>query len=99
MNEKKRPTCVTVIGWVWIILGAFMCFSAVMGLFASLMMNQMAGAEPEMHAEMPAFARIFPLLALAQAGLAILAIVAGVQFLKLQPWARAALARIIREAP
>jgi hypothetical protein len=91
MSEKKRPTCVSVIGWVWIILGAFMCFSAVMGLFASLMMGQMAGADPEMQSEMPAFVRFFPLLAIAQVGLAILAIVAGVKFLKLQAWARAAL--------
>jgi hypothetical protein len=35
--------------------------------------------------------RIFPLLALAQLGLAIFAIVAGVKFLKLQAWARTAL--------
>ena len=91
MNEKKRPTCVTVIGWVWVILGAFMCFSAVMGLFASLMMNQMAGSDPKMQADMPAFVQIFPLLALAQVGLAIFAIVSGVKFLKLQARARAAL--------
>ena len=91
MSENKRPTCVTVIGWVWIILGAMMCFSAVMGLFASLMMNQMAGADPKMQADVPVFVRFIPLLALAQVCLAILSIAAGVKFLKLHAWARTAL--------
>lgn len=91
MNTEKRPTCVTVIGWVWVILGGLMCFSAVMGIFASLMMHQMVAADPSMQVEMPAIFRIFPLLALGQAGLAILAIVAGIKFLKLQAWARTVL--------
>lgn len=92
MNERKPPTCVTVIGWVWIILGAFMCFSAIMGLLVFLMMNQLAaGSYPRMKAETPAFVRIFPLLTLAQVGLASVGVVAGVKLLKLQAWARAAL--------
>jgi len=91
MSEKKRPTCVTVIGWVWVALGAFMCFSAVMGLFASLMIHQMANADPKINAEMPTFVRLFPLLAVTQVGVAILAIASGINFLNLKLWARGVL--------
>jgi hypothetical protein len=94
MYQEKRPTCVTVIGWVWIIQGAFMCFSAVMALFASVMMISQIPAtipnDPE-NQNLPAIFRFFPLLAIVQIGAALFGIISGVNFLKLKPWSRNAL--------
>jgi len=90
--QEKRPTCVTVIGWAWIIQGALMCLSAVMALFASTMMiSQISATSPDANQNMPAFFRFFPLLAIVQIGVAVFGIVSGVNFLKLKPWSRTAL--------
>ena len=87
MLQEKRPTCVTVIGWVWIIIGGLMCFSAAMALFSSIMIGQMAQDDPNM----PFIFKVFPLLAVAQIIVAIFGLFAGVNFLKLKSWSRKAL--------
>lgn len=69
-----------------------MCFSAVMALFASIMMmSQISAAQPDASQNMPGFFRFFPFLAIIQIGVAIVGIISGVNFLKLKAWARNAL--------
>jgi hypothetical protein len=84
MYQEKRPTCVTVISWAWIIIGGLMCASATMGLFMSVMMGKMTQDDPVM----PLMLTIFPLLATVQIGVAVLGLVSGINFLKLKAWAR-----------
>jgi hypothetical protein len=84
MYEEKRPTCVTVIGWAWSILGGLMCLSAIFALFGSLMM----GEGVEGHGDVSFIFRIFPVLAIVQMGVGVLGLVAGINFLKLRAWSR-----------
>lgn len=84
MYLEKRPTCVTVIGWAWIIIGGFMCLSAIMALFGSIMIDEMAQHDPDM----PFISWIFPLLAIVQIGVGVLGLVSGINFLKLKAWSR-----------
>lgn len=92
MYQEKRPTCVTVIGWAWIVIGILMCLSSVMALFASSMiLSQISTESPDAAKNVPAFLRFFPLLAVLQFGVAIFGIISGVNFLKLKAWSRTAL--------
>jgi len=84
MFQEKRPTCVTVIGWAWIIIGGLMCLSATMGLITSTLISSMS----QNGANMPTMFRIFPLIAIIQIGVAVFSIVSGINFLKLKAWAR-----------
>ena len=65
MPSEKRPRCVSVIGWAWIILGTGGCLLAAWAFFA--------GVQSRM---------------IAQSGLGVAAVAAGINFLKLRPWAR-----------
>ncbi len=91
MFEEKRPTCVTVIGWAWIVIGGLTSLSAIMALFASLVIGQMSQAHLEAQESIPGIFRFFPLLAIVQIGVAVLWLVAGINFLKLKPWSRSIL--------
>ena len=88
MPVNERPTCVTVIGWAWIVVGGLMCFSAAMGILGSLSMGEMMRSFPESHQEVPTFVRLFPLIALVQVCGGALGLVSGVHFLKAKEWAR-----------
>jgi len=88
MYQEKRPTCVTVIGWAWIILGGLMCFSAIMGLSSYLLIDEMSQANSKTQEQMPAIFRFFPLLATIQFLVAIIGLVSGINFLKLKAWSR-----------
>ena len=97
MNQLARPTGVSVISWVWIVLGGFMGFSAIMALLASSFMPQVPSSA-EFDSQMPAsfglmmsVFRYFDLIALLQLAVAVLAVVAGTQLLKLRSWARTTL--------
>ncbi len=89
MFQEKRPTCVTVIGWVWIVLGGLMAFSSVMGLMSYLMIEQFAQMQghPEDFMETGIF-RYFPFLAVVQFIVAVTGLISGINFLKLKAWAR-----------
>ncbi len=87
MYQEKRPTCVTVIGWAWIIIGCLMCLSATMALFTSAMIGNIAQDEPHM----PFIFKIFPLLAIVEIGVGVVGLVSGINFLKLKAWARSVL--------
>ncbi len=84
MYQEKRPTCVTVIGWTWIIIGGLMCLSATMALLGSFMIRETAQADPGM----PFIFKIFPVLAIVQIFVAVLGLVSGINFLKLKSWTR-----------
>ena len=84
MYQEKRPTCVTVIGWAWIILGGLMCLSATMALFSSIMIGDMAQGDPDI----PFIFKIVPMLAIVQIGVAVLGLTSGINLLKLKAWAR-----------
>jgi hypothetical protein len=88
MAVNERPTCVTVIGWAWIIIGGLMCFSAVMAFFMSMSMRQMMQEAPHFDRGVPAVFRFFPLIALAQLAVGALGLTGGISFLKLTEWAR-----------
>ena len=87
MYQEKRPTCVTVIGWAWIIIGGLMILSAIMALFSSAMICEMAQNDPDM----PFIFKIFPLIIVVQISVAALGLISGINFLKLKVWSRAVL--------
>ena len=92
MKEYKilqRPTCITVIGWLWIIIGIYM---AVGGLMISLFYySSFRPAMSTGSSEVPLFIKLFPLIIVIQVNVGALAFVAGRNFLKLRPWARTTL--------
>ncbi len=97
MNQVARPTGVSVIAWGWIITGGLMGFSGVMALLALSFMPAIL-SQPELESQMPAgfwpmmsMFRYFTLLVLVQLAVAVVAVVAGIQFLKLRSWARTVL--------
>ncbi len=91
MYQERRPTCITVIGWAWIIIGSLMCFSAAMALFSSVMIDHMSHMSPEAQRNMPVVFRYFTLLAVIQLGVAITGLFSGINFLKLKAWSRSIL--------
>ena len=75
MFQEKRPTRVTVIGWVWTILGALMLLSSVMGLLSWNMFGEAASSDPEFHQNMPSIMKFFPHIAAAQSLVAIFGLI------------------------
>ncbi len=97
-EAKKRPASVTVIGWIFIAVAILMVFSGAWGFMAFTWMKQMNEDFPSMQEIPSGFFRVhraifqnFGLLASIQMLLGVFVVVAGVQFLKLQRWARTAL--------
>lgn len=94
----ERPTSVTVIGWIWIVLGILMFLSAGMGLLAFVAQRAMIADMPSPPEELPGMHGViwrlfqyFHIFAAVQILLAALIIVAGIHFLKLRAWARTCL--------
>lgn len=90
----KRPTGVTVTAWLWIVSGALMAVSGLMGAFAYSALQRV-----ETYPGFPANAssglgvattmlEYFDLLLVAQTMVAILALWAGIALLQLKAWAR-----------
>jgi hypothetical protein len=93
----KRPTGITITAWLWIAMGGLMILGAVMGGFAYTMMGKM-GPPPQPSTEMPSgfavmysISQYFGVLLLLQSIVAVVAIGAGVSFLRLKQWARTTL--------
>lgn len=84
MYLEKRPTCVTVIGWAWIIVGGLMILSATMSLFTLGMIRNMALDEPDL----PFIFKKFELIVIIQIGVGLLGLISGINFLMLKAWAR-----------
>jgi len=87
MYLEKRPTCVTVIGWAWIIIGGLMCFAAVMALLNLAIIRQTSEDNPEA----TVIFRIFPFLAVVQIGVGVVGLFSGINFLKLKSSSRTVL--------
>lgn len=87
MYLEKRPTCITVIGWVWIVFGGLMVLSAVMAMVMAIIISSTAGNETELS---PIF-HAAPYLCVVQIIVAVLGLVSGIHFLKLKVWSRAVL--------
>lgn len=88
MFQEKRPTCVSVIGWVWIILGSLMILSSILALLSWNMIGENATADPEFQQNMPSIMIYFSYIAMAQLLVAIIGLVSGINFLKLKSWSR-----------
>lgn len=82
MFQEKRPTCVTVIGWAWAILGALMIIVSTLTLLASHLQPKMVGS-PDSYTfqHLPEFAVV-------QIFVGALGLLAGVNFLKRKEWSR-----------
>lgn len=96
--QKKRPTSVTVIGWIFIAGAILMILSGGMGFAAFSFMKQSAGGVPPVPEDIPGQLRVmkfvfqhFELIAMVQVALGIFVIIASIQFLRLRRWARTAL--------
>jgi hypothetical protein len=96
--QKKRPTAVTVIGWMFIASAILMILSGGMGLAAFTFVKQTAGGVPPLPEDIPGQLRVieivfhyFDLIAVVQIAFAIFILIASIQFLRLQRWARTAL--------
>ena len=96
--QKKRPTAITVIGWIYIAVAVLMIFSGGMGFVAFSFMQDIKGERPPTPEDTPfpfgvmdVVFQHFDLLALAQVALAAFIIIASIQFLRLRRWARTAL--------
>lgn len=98
LPETKKNTSVKVIGWIFIVIGGLMIFSGVMALIVHSSIRQMGGSFPPMSSDAPGsfhimatlFEHIVPLVTI-QITFGVFMSYAGSQFLKLRPWARAAL--------
>ncbi|MCJ7663233.1 MAG: hypothetical protein MUO24_03220 [Desulfobacterales bacterium] len=93
--QKRRPTAVTVIGWIFIAGAILMILSGGLGFMAFSFMNQMAEEMPPIAEELPNQFRImriffqnFGIIALLQVAFAIFVLMASIHFLKLRKWAR-----------
>jgi len=96
-TSSTRPTGIKITAWLWIVAGAFMIFSAVMGGFAYSMMRQMdkpgipGGEAPAGFGLMNLmFQNVGAVLAV-QCVIAVVAIWAGIDLLRLKAWARSAI--------
>lgn len=96
--QKKRPTSVTVIGWMFIASTILMILSGGMGFAAFTFMKQTAGGVPPLSEDIPGQLRVieivfqyFELIAVVQVAFAIFILIASIQFLRLRRWARTAL--------
>jgi hypothetical protein len=96
--QKKRPTAVTVIGWIFITNAILMILTGGMGFMAFSFIHRMAGDIPAFPAKFSQHMRVmqiifqhFGILALSQIAFAIFMLIASIEFLKLRAWARNAL--------
>ena len=96
--QKKRPTAVTVIGWLFIAGAILMILSGGMG-FAAFSFMQQLGEEmpptpegaPFQFGVMEVIFKHFEIIAMVQVALAVFILIASIQFLRLRRWARTAL--------
>ena len=82
---EKRPTCVTVIGWVWIIVGSMVCLTVMVSV--SVLFSGLVGLTATTQDRLLQ-AGLYGLLLASQTALGILSISGGINLLKLKSWAR-----------
>src|SRR4051812_9532214 len=85
----QRPTAISVIGWVAVVLGALMTLSALGGLAVSSVMPSSAEFPKDPAVPFPTWLfDHYTALCLVQLGLAATMMAAGAAILRLRPWAR-----------
>ena len=96
--QKKRPTSITVIAWIFIAGAILMILSGGLGFAAFSFMQQVGEEMPPIPEEAPfqfgvmkVIFQHFGLIAMGQVAVAIVIIIASIQFLRLRRWARTAL--------
>jgi hypothetical protein len=96
--QKKRPTAITVIGWIFLVSSILMILSGGLGFIAFSFMKQLGEEMPPIYDELPNQYQIlriifqnFGIAALLQVALAIFVLMASIHFLQLRKWARYAL--------
>jgi hypothetical protein len=96
-EETSRPRAVTIIGWLWLVLGVLFLLRALVNMVLwkilqpdMLTFLDMFGDVPEAQQKLlrPLFEHLTT-LQLAEAILSAAVIVIAIQFLRLRPWARA----------
>ncbi len=75
----ERPTGVTVIGWVWIVLGGLMCFAAVLAVTSHFLEGDIL---PGM---------FIPIAGAVQSCVGVFSLYSGIAFLRLKSWSRGVL--------
>ena len=98
MNDTRRSTSITVIGWIWICIAAFMAFSGFMAsvvyyLFLGPEMQQARDQLPEQQVG-PLFTFMFEyfgVLSVFQVLFAVFIVYSAIMFLRLKAWARLSL--------
>ncbi len=90
MFLEKRPTCVTVIGWAWIVIGGLACLSVIWIVLLTYVVEPGFGAPDALRHGGTAIVwfGLIPLLLLIEAAFGVLGLVAGINFLKLKAWSR-----------
>ena len=87
MTQETRPTCISVIGWAWIIIGGLMTISALFALIGFMMMPEEAMEDPNV----PMIFNFIPVIIIFQIAFSLIGIYSGINFLKLRQWARSVL--------
>ena len=85
---EPRPTCVTVIGWAWIIIGGLLCLSGIMAIFYPITMELTSETHFIAPQNVAGVLVLLGLLAVVLMGIGVLGLVSGVSFLKMTPWSR-----------
>jgi hypothetical protein len=96
-TSSTRPMGITITSWLWIVAGAFITFGAVMGGVAYSLMRQtdkpgIQGSDaPAGFWLMNLMLQNFGAVLAAQFVIAVVAICAGIDLLRLKSWARSAI--------
>ncbi len=97
-TSDARPTAVTVIAWVWIVLGGLSILIAVPSLLLFWFVFDLPELQESIPVEVPWIVKIMAkgaqwldLLYLLQLALGTFAVVSAIHFLRLRRWARTAL--------
>ncbi len=96
--QKKRPTAITVIGWIFLASSILMILSGGLGFMVFSYMKQIAEEMPPLSDELPHQFQImriifqnFGIIALLQVAFAIFVLMTSIHFLQLRKWSRTAL--------
>ncbi len=87
MPGDKRPTCVTVIGWFWIVVGALLCAGSGMGAYMLLLIRQTNSGVSPTDGQAFALGRS-GIIAMTLCAVGVLALISGWKLLQLSEWAR-----------
>ena len=83
-KRKKRPTCVTAIGWTWIVLGALFVLAAA----GDIMARQILSEWTQNKQDVQGVFEFRPLHTIVAVGVSLLTITSGINFLRLRRWSR-----------